>query len=967
MCSRSSEKLIYKSVKSGSDAFNDLDLEILRIYNPELVKVMRDSGDTCFWTIKTLDHIMLHQNGIRNIHEQEFELDICKECNSSLTNKSMPRLALANGLYRGSLPEEFNDMTWIEEMVCAKHLTTAMVTRLSMGHGVFKSRKLRGNTCAHEMNMVSTAKALPRAPTDINDMLSVVFLGPQKLDEAKLKTIFYVRRQKVWRFLMWLKEHNELYSDIDIDPTAIRQYPEDGVLPGISERVIFNKTQTASDIYDEETAGMSEHASSLMFDQNSAPDEDDSDLFIEKCGVSDADSVSIPGRFPVASGLRNLVRQRSAKTEVGLEIHKGPRPLAEYNNSSLIPGMYPTLYPYGIGGFEIRKRPTKLSFKAQANYYLDITDRKFRYHHSFIFVVLNIIQRREGHLQTSFTVKRSNFDQVARAINETSADSIRKLAETIEKEGHPKRLTSEEQKVFSMLKHVNTIATKVPGSSASKTLCRNEIRSYVGVMGVPQIFLTINPSPQHHPVFMMMYGDQTVNLNERYPDIVPGPERAKRLAHDPVAAADFFDRSIRLIFQHLFGWDFENGRSSEKGGILGVLKGFYGSAEYTERGVLHGHFLLWLEGGLNPTEVHDRMKKDVNFQERFFDFFESIIKHELPNVDVPPGFDGKKYTPATEMPPPPLRPLNKSESEWDEDEFDAWHSCLDNEVRMCGEALQRHSCKSVCHKYGNGGRCRFRFPHPTVEASYFDAENNSVMLKVQDAWLNYYNPYLLTYCRHNHDIRCILSGKSAKAAMFYITDYITKMSLKTSQILSLMCDAVMQSPKCEDATEVEKAKALLHKCLTQFSRKQQINAQQAARYLRGLNDSISSHRTSPVLSQLAFLYIKTKYDARNVEGDIQCNESEDGSTDTSVSRDLDEEDSDSPFDILFEDEHDTSTTQTEIGNGGGHGVVPPEDNSRAAQAGVSAGGQEFESVKLKVELTDNGKVVSYTQLDNYLY
>ncbi|KAI6008498.1 hypothetical protein EDC04DRAFT_2965114, partial [Pisolithus marmoratus] len=55
-----------------------------------------------------------------------------------------------------------------------------------------------------------------------------------------------------------------------------------------------------------------------------------------------------------------------------------------------------------------------------------------------------------------------------------------------------------------------------------------------------------------------------------------------------------------------------------------------------------------------------------------------------------------------------------------------------------------------------------------------------------DGTINYFNPYILVFCCHNHDLKCILSGKSAKAAMFYISDYITKMGLKTYEMLTLL-------------------------------------------------------------------------------------------------------------------------------------------------------------------------------------
>ena len=98
-----------------------------------------------------------------------------------------------------------------------------------------------------------------------------------------------------------------------------------------------------------------------------------------------------------------------------------------------------------------------------------------------------------------------------------------------------------------------------------------------------------------------------------------------------------------------------------------------------------------------------------------------------------------------------------------------------------------------------------------------------------DATINFFNPYILVFCGHNHDIKCILSGKAAKAAMFYITDYITKMDTKTHEMLLLMSKAMAQNPRQNEGSDQENTKTLLHKCLSQISQ-QQIHGQQAVHY-----------------------------------------------------------------------------------------------------------------------------------------
>src|SRR5258708_10669346 len=178
------------------------------------------------------------------------------------------------------------------------------------------------------------------------------------------------------------------------------------------------------------------------------------------------------------------------------------------------------------------------------------------------------------------------------------------------------------------------------------------------------------------------------------------------------------------------------------------------------------------------------------------------------------------------------------------------------DVRNCAEILQKHECRNVCHKYGHTNECRFLFPHEYVPKSYFDEITNSVVMKCLDGNVNYYNPYLLTSAHHNHDIKNILSGKSAKAAMFYITDYITNNDEKLHQVLALLSCAVAATPTAtEDMTSKDHARLLILKCLTAMMRNQRIHSQQAARYLRNIGDTIPSHKTKPMISSSVIHYI----------------------------------------------------------------------------------------------------------------
>lgn len=339
----------------------------------------------------------------------------------------------------------------------------------------------------------------------------------------------------------------------------------------------------AKTIFLEETAGFEEHPATLVHEGcvNPSPDDDSSPItFLEKMDVSDPDSVKISGHTFTALALRNLVPHSLPKPD--LIIHRGSQAINEYNNPDLFPGLYPTLFLYGIGGFEDKKRPTSLSFQQQAQCLLNIPNRSFRYHQSFLFIVLNIHQCRLAHLYTAFTCKKSNFHWIAEKLAKISPEILNRVASHIEQEHKIADMSPDEKNAFSLLQHVNTILACIPGSEALKIYVCNKIRSYYGYFGLPHLFFTFNPSVVHTPIFQVMFGDHSVDLSDRFPRLVSAHDRAIRLAQDPVAAANFFEFSVQCCFEYLLGWDYKKRQSSPEGGLFGRLQAFYGTTEYME-------------------------------------------------------------------------------------------------------------------------------------------------------------------------------------------------------------------------------------------------------------------------------------------------------------------------------------------------------------------------------------------------
>ncbi len=128
-------------------------------------------------------------------------------------------------------------------------------------------------------------------------------------------------------------------------------------LPGIDERVI-HVDMPADKVFEEETAGMNEHPGSPanLRDSGGQPPHDNAigKMFLERTGVCDPEGSTLLGRDLHTSVVRNMMKISRMDKNADLYIANSVKPIAEYDNPSLIPGMFPTLFPLGVRGLMTR-------------------------------------------------------------------------------------------------------------------------------------------------------------------------------------------------------------------------------------------------------------------------------------------------------------------------------------------------------------------------------------------------------------------------------------------------------------------------------------------------------------------------------------------------------------------------------------------------------------------------------------
>ena len=117
-------------------------------------------------------------------------------------------------------------------------------------------------------------------------------------------------------------------------------------------------------------------------------------------------------------------------------------------------------------------------------------------------------------------------------------------------------------------------------------------------------------------------------------------------------------------------------------------------------------------------------------------------------------------------------------------------------------------------------------------------------MKKKEAMMNYFN-YCMTYIlRCNTDVTSLSSGTMLKAVIVYVTDYITKQNLKTSNMFELVISVFERNTELlnSDSTRHEIARKLMNKIVNTMGVMLEIGAPFAALYLLGLSDHYTSHR-----------------------------------------------------------------------------------------------------------------------------
>ncbi len=340
---------------------NNLDLEMLKRPDRRHVPGSEATVDSVWLNSGTVPppfiapllfapDVIVDTAGVSTDEDGNHVLILCNGCRAAIRSKKVPPSALANHMMLGAVPDELKDLTVVEEAMIAKCRAKCWVIQLKEENretsAANSQRGLKGHIIVYPQRPSTIATILPPSLDEISTPICVIFVGSSPPTAEWLRTKakpLCVRREKVRKALVWLKQ----------------TLPEESTLLVHVEHVIPSAERDClTSRYDTMPTARANKGG----EQGCIP--------FNNVVITDVEG-SAPSNELRAAAIRHMKKGRGGY----IEIPHDATPVNEFFNPDLFPMIYPSLFPYGIGGFENSKRSVRVSMKRHTKHLFSLTDK----------------------------------------------------------------------------------------------------------------------------------------------------------------------------------------------------------------------------------------------------------------------------------------------------------------------------------------------------------------------------------------------------------------------------------------------------------------------------------------------------------------------------------------------------------------------------------------------------------------
>jgi hypothetical protein len=509
--------------------------------------------------------VLAHLNTVKEVRgKKEYNARfICGTCTRALKADTIPVASVRNGYGLEARVDCLEELNVLERLMISINVVGVRIHYLGGGEQMSSS----GHIVQYENNCLSEVGKLPRAP----NQAGLIFVRMRKGRHAG--ELYAIRPDKIRVALVWLKENNHLYADIDIDEAFLRDLHsnEPNYVNNMLEElsvVVESELDVPEDIRgmgcasgkgEERSDGVPTPSESVVLGSGDPGNAKDSTEKIVMDFLKES--------FPADEQLNDNVVIPDPK--VGKFASN-----AERDDPYYMAKCYVVLFPRGVAGCRVGDRHMHgfLDKKRFIQHLLRWSDRRCIEDLRFVFHMLNITERRlvnglVSRMPTnSFAWAGSCPDDGAYAV--PTVAEIESMSKTQKNERLDKRggeILDKLQPFFGGLR----------GSALYWKDVRQELLCFLRSDGMenPSMFVTLSSGDAHWPELYTLM-DPSLTLEQA--SALPSSERQRLLQKNPDIASKHFKRRFDAFFANIL-----NGQRKP----LGEIVEFFYRFEYQKRGM----------------------------------------------------------------------------------------------------------------------------------------------------------------------------------------------------------------------------------------------------------------------------------------------------------------------------------------------------------------------------------------------
>jgi hypothetical protein len=173
-------------------------------------------------------------------------------------------------------------------------------------------------------------------------------------------------------------------------------------------------------------------------------------------------------------------------------------------------------------------------------------------------------------------------------------------------------------------------------------------------------------------------------------------------------------------------------------------------------------------------------------------------------------------------------------------------------IHTCSTNINKNGSQNKAKSYkgcldNKWDRCKSCFPRETFPETQVDPVTDALNLRKKEQWINNFSPVISYLFRCNTDVTSLRSGTAIKGTLLYVSDYITKTSLKTHVVFESICSVFRKNTEMLSGCESShvKARKLMTKMVNTMSTKLEMGSPMICLYLLGNPDHYTSHQFVP--------------------------------------------------------------------------------------------------------------------------